>query len=550
MLHSGDSSHLLSVGCASACRRLLVDCGTMTNATSVADRIESELAPLHIGVSHAWWDLNILANDENERRRIELETALSDFLADGERFAAIEANRAAAEGPDRRRLDLLRDAFLVKQIPADVRSRIIELEASVEMRFSQHRGDIGGRRVDDNEIKRILRESDDADERRSAWEASKTVGALVAGDVRELARLRNAAAHAVGFRDWFALSVATSEMNEERLIATLDEADHATAAPFARWKAELDARLAARFGCAVSALAPWHYADPFFQDVPAEGGVDLGPLFESADLVELSQRTFSGIGLETQAVLDRSDLFPREGKCQHAFCIDIDRGGDIRVLANVVSDPYWMDTMLHELGHATFSAGHEPTLSWILRDSHLVVTEGIAILMGRLASDADWLERVLGVDADLVAAIADDLRAARAAELLVFTRWVLVMTNFERSLYADPESDLDARWWELVERYQLVAPPPGRSNPDWAAKIHVACAPVYYHTYLYGQIVASQLAATLRRECGGIVDRRAAGKLLTERVFTPGLSVRWDQLIEQATGEPLTAAHFGRDITL
>ena len=155
-------------------------------------------------------------------------------------------------------------------------------------------------------------------------------------------------------------------------------------------------------------------------------------------------------------MIDRSDLFPRDGKCQHAFCIDVDRAGDIRVLANVVPTQQWMDTMLHELGHATFDAGLDPSLPWLLRDTHLVVTEGIAILMGRLASDAEWLERVVGVDPVAVAAIADALRAARAAEMLVFTRWVLVMTNFERSLYADPESDLDARWWELVERYQLV----------------------------------------------------------------------------------------------
>ncbi len=76
----------------------------------------------------------------------------------------------------------------------------------------------------------------------------------------------------------------------------------------------------------------------------------------------------------------------------------------------------------------------------------------------------------------------------------------------------------------------------------------MACAPVYYHNYLYGHLVASQLAATLQRECGGLVGRRAAGRFLSERVFAPGLSVRWDRLIEQATGEPLTAAHFGRDI--
>jgi peptidyl-dipeptidase A len=520
----------------------------MTNAAAVADTIESELAPLTVAVSHAWWELNVAATDENERRRVELETALSDFLSDGDRFAAIEAARAGADGPARRRLDLLQHAFLPQQIPADLRLRIIELEASVETRFSRHRGEVAGRRVDENEIRRTLRESDDPGERRAAREASKTVGAEVADDVRELARLRNRAAHTLGFRDWFALSVAMAEMDEGRLIATLDEADRATAEPFARWKAELDERLAARFRSPASDLEPWHYADAFFQEVPVEGGVDIDPFLASADLVQLSQRTFDGIGLETRTVLERSDLFPREGKCQHAFCIDIDREGDVRVLANVVPGQQWMDTMLHELGHATFDGGFDDSMPWLLRDTHLVMTEGIAILMGRLASDAEWLERVAGVAPGEVAALSGALRSAHAAEMLVFTRFVLVMTNFERSLYADPESDLDARWWELVERYQLLTRPAGRSSPDWAAKIHIACAPVYYHTYLYGHIVASQLAATLARECGGLVDRPAAGRLLSERVFAPGLSVRWDRLIEQATGEALTPAYFGREI--
>ena len=84
------------------------------------------------------------------------------------------------------------------------------------------------------------------------------------------------------------------------------------------------------------------------------------------------------------------------------------------------------------------------------------------------------------------------------------------MTNFERALYADPEADLAATWWELVSRYQLLTPPEGRDAPDWAAKIHVACAPVYYHTYLYGNLVASQLRATLDRVAGG--PRRPAAR--------------------------------------
>ena len=171
------------------------------------------------------------------------------------------------------------------------------------------------------------------------------------------------------------------------------------------------------------------------------------------------------------------------------------------------------------------------------------MTEGIAILMGRLAQEADWLRDVAGVDADEAESLDGSLQAALAAELLVFTRWVLVMTNFERAFYTDPEADLGATWWELVARFQLLTPPEGRDEPDWAAKIHVACAPVYYHTYLYGNLVACQLRATLDGAAGGLVGRPDAGELLRERVFRPGQSVRWDELLEQATGEPLTAAH-------
>jgi peptidyl-dipeptidase A len=170
------------------------------------------------------------------------------------------------------------------------------------------------------------------------------------------------------------------------------------------------------------------------------------------------------------------------------------------------------------------------------------------MLCGRLATNADWLERVAGLTAGEAAALAGPLRRALAASHVVFTRWVLVMTSFERALYADPDGDLDATWWELVARHQRVTPPDGRQAPDWAAKIHVACAPVYYHTYLYGVLTAAQLAAALERAVGGLVDRPAAGALLAARVFRPGLSARWDRLLEQATEEPLTARHYAAEI--
>jgi peptidyl-dipeptidase A len=513
------------------------------DALAILAAAEETLAPLSRASNLAWWESQVSATEENAARRTEAELALSDALADRALFGAVESARAAgANGDAGRRLELLRNWMLEHQVPETLRARIVELESSVDMRFSRHRGVVRGEALDDTQIKKILRSSDDPAERRDAWEASKTVGAEVASDVRELARLRNEAARGLGYRDWFALSLATDELDEQKLTDTLAEADRVTAEPFARWKGALDDKLAARFGCSVADLRPWHYADPFFQEAPPAGAVDLDPLFAGEDLVALARRTFEGIGLEVAGILDRSDLYPRDGKNQHAFCVDIDRRGDVRVLANTVETHDCANTMLHELGHGVYALGHRDDLPWLLRSTHLVATEAAALLCGALAGRREWLEGILGAGSRDVSELAAGLEAARAAELLVFTRWVLVMTNFERALYADPESDLDKIWWELVSRYQRVTPPDGRRAPDWAAKIHIAVAPVYYHTYLYGAIVGLQLTAALDRAAGGIVDRPEAGAILREMLFAPGESVRWDELVTQASGTPLSVA--------
>ena len=518
--------------------------------SALLQEAEGRLAPLAVARNLAWWDSQVAATDESEERRTRAELAWSDALADSELFAAVERAREGARDPEARQLELLRHLMLTQQVPAELRERIVELESSVDVRFARHRGVVRGVEVDDTEIKRILRQSDDPGERREAWEASKTVGAEVAEDVRQLARLRNEAARGLGYRDWFALSLAVDEVDEGKLLETLRDADAVTREPFARWKSALDERLAARFRCARSELRPWHYADPFFQELPPDGAVDLDALFAGRDVVALSRRTFEGIELDVAGVLGRSDLYPRGGKCQHAFCIDVDRGGDVRILANVVTNHESAETMLHELGHGVYDLGLSADLPWLLRSTHVVATEGSAILFGSLARKRDWLELVLGLGAGEGAELADRLRASEAAELLVFARWVLVMNAFERALYADPDGDLDALWWDLVSRFQGVAPPDGRSAPDWAAKIHVAVAPVYYHAYLYGEIVALQVAAALEARAGGIVDRPAAGALLRDVFYGPGQSVRWDELVERATGASFSVDALAREVAL
>jgi peptidyl-dipeptidase A len=502
------------------------------------------LAPLERCAYTAWWDAALDASDENQQRRTAADVAYSDALADAEMFAAVRdaAARAIADPLVARQLALLEQSFTPNQAEPGVRREIIALQSDIEGRFARHRGAIDGSEVDDNAISKILHGSDATDERRAAWEASKSVGAAVATDVRRLARLRNDAARSLGYRDHFAMALATTEYDEARMFATLDEVEAITREAFAALKRELDTCLAARYGVGIDELGPWHYDDPFFQEAPRDAGVALDEQFAASDLEELTYRTFDAMQLDVRPVLERSDLRPRPGKSQHAFCICIDRADDVRVLANVVPNAQWTETMLHEFGHAVYDRGVARELPWLTRTMHMCVTEGVAMRCGRMVHEPRWLGEIAGLDGATLDALAPGLVAAHRAQLLVFCRWVLVMIHFERGLYANPDGPHDDRWWDLVERFQLVRRPDGRSAPDWAAKIHIAAAPVYYQNYLFGELIASQLQATF----GDL--RGEAGTALATRLFAPGATMRWDRLVEHATGAPLSPAALGREL--
>ena len=267
--------------------------------------------------------------------------------------------------------------------------------------------------------------------------------------------------------------------------------------------------------------------------------------------MEIARRFFGGIGLDLGDLIERADLYEKPGKSQHAFCVSIDREADVRVLCNLRNNEFWMGVLLHELGHAVYDRAIARSMPWLLRSpAHTLTTEASAMLFGRLSRNGAWLARWAGLEPSEAARIGAALARAAREQLLVMTRWCLVMCHMERALYANPDQDLTALWWDLVERFQRVRRPQGRVNPDWASKIHFSLAPVYYHNYLLGEMMASQLQRMLVRESGGSATPDAwmgdsrTGAALIERVYAPGKSLDWRALIQRATGTPLEADAF------
>ena len=99
-------------------------------------------------------------------------------------------------------------------------------------------------------------------------------------------------------------------------------------------------------------------------------------------------RVLRRIGLPVDDLLRRSDLYEKQGKSPHAFCTDIDRSGDVRILVNISPCKQWLATTLHELGHAVYSSNKFlRNMPYVLRtEAHSLVTEGVAMMFERLAA--------------------------------------------------------------------------------------------------------------------------------------------------------------------
>ena len=230
----------------------------------------------------------------------------------------------------------------------------------------------------------------------------------------------------------------------------------------------------------------------------------------------------------------------------------------MRVLANVVPNNYWASTLLHEFGHSVYSTNNDDiphTLPYVLRlESHILTTEGVAMMFERLSKKRAFLEK-MGIPVGDAAGFDETAAKTLRYQLLIFSRWCQVMLRFEKGMYENPDQDLNRLWWDLVEKYQLVRRPPGRNAPDYGSKVHIVSARVYYHNYMMGELFASQVHHAICRDVYHGADpdtviyagNKAVGDFMRKRVFEPGRTLDWNALTKHATGEELNPKAFAED---
>jgi peptidyl-dipeptidase A len=547
--------------------RASADPGAPQKAKDFIDAFTKKIRPLDTTANYAWWDAMMTGDKGAFKKKEDAQNKLDALLADKAQFAELKAIRDGGKIDDavtKRAIDVIYLMLLEKQLDADLMKDMNKLSNEIEQIFTNFRAKIsdgkgGEQTLADNKVREILKTSTLSDRRKEVWEAAKQLGKEVEPGLKELVKLRNQAAKKLGFANYHAMQLFLREQNGADLIKLFDRLDELTREPFRKAKAEIDVELAKACSVKVDDLMPWHYHDQFFQEVPAVFKADLDKIYKDQDIIALSREFYRGIGLPIELVIEKTgnDFKPRKGKNQHAFSTDITRDGkDVRVLANIEPNEQWMSTMLHEFGHSVYSSINIPEkLPYVLRtESHILTTEGVAMMFEKMSKRRAWLEQ-MGVKVDDPKAFDETGAKMLRYQLLIFSRWCQVMLRFEKGMYENPDQDLNKLWWDMVEKYQMLRRPAGRNAPDYGAKYHIVGAPVYYHNYMMGELFASQVHHTIARKVYKGADPRAVvyvgnkevGAFMRQNVFEPGGTMTWNELTRHATGADLNPEAFAKD---
>ncbi len=381
-------------------------------------------------------------------------------------------------------------------------------------------------------------------------------------------KIRNYAASKIGFKDYYEYRLAIQELDKEYVLNLFDKLVALTEEPFNIAKKDIDDMIAQNLKVKPEELMPWDYFDPFFQEAPEFKELNLNKAFEKLDLQKIAIDFYRGLNMDPTDILSRSSLYEKPKKNPHAFEMTVDRMNDIRILCNLKNDYDWMTTLIHELGHALYDKYIIKSHPWLLRQSASIFsTEGIAQLFERAVSKDGFLKKYLSLSEEERNKFRYLFDKQLKYRQLIFLRWSAVMVNFEAEAYRDPDQDLNKLWWDLVEKYQHLKRIPGRNEPDYAAKIHIATVPAYYHNYIIGELYGSQLLFAITQkhlkskgkeyknltdipvtEVNKIdfVDMPDVGDFVIDRVFSIGAALNWKEFVKYSTGEELSPEYFAK----
>jgi len=208
---------------------------------------------------------------------------------------------------------------------------------------------------------------------------------------------------------------------------------------------------------------------------------------------------------------------------------------EVRILVNKYKGLRFIDTLLHEVGHALhYSLNADPT--FILAGSYSEpFDEGLGQVMALMLYRPELSTRYFG----LTAAQAENIRERYRLKLLVDLRETMADSLFEFAAYEDPGRNFAADYNRIYEQHLGVDL---HGRPVWAFDPFYSGGPIYLQSYVLAEMVGWQVHAALEKRFGDAWNPKT-GDFMKEKFFSWGGRATLDQILEAGTGEPLNPEH-------
>ncbi|MBK6729897.1 MAG: M2 family metallopeptidase [Bacteroidetes bacterium] len=447
-----------------------------------------------------------------------------------------------------------------------VKKRIDATNKQVELLYG-YKYMLNGKQVSTNDLDKILRDETDVKKRQSAWEASKEVGTTLKDGLAELRNQRNACVQPLGYSDFFAYQVSEYGMTTQEMRDLTQSLIQDVWPLYRELHTWARYELAAKYKQPVPDYIPAHWLpNRWGQDWTAMvnvEGLNIDPvLAEKGDkwVMETGEEFWVSMGFPElpQSFWDKSSLYPLPenagyNKNNHASAWHMDLGADVRSLMSVEANTEWWSTVLHELGHIYYYIEYSnPDVPMVLRGG---ANRGFHEAFGSMIGLASLQKPLLESQGLIPAGVQsnDTLKMlSEALDFIVHIPWGSgVMTEFEYELYANnlPKDQYNAKWWELVKKYQGIVPPTERGEMycDAATKTHINDDAAQYYDYSISNVLLFQfhvyIANNILKQPPTATNywgSKETGDFL-RGVMKTGATEDWRDAMQTSIGSPMSA---------
>ncbi len=547
---------------------------TVAEAEAFAAKVEARLLDLWIKSERANWVQANFITDDTEKlaadAREQLLAATADLAAEATRFKDMKLPYDLD-----RKLKLLRTSLSLAA-PRDAKKQAELSQITTELEGLYGKGKYCRPGKDGKEecldltaLSRTMAESRDPKELLDVWKGWRAVSPPMRPKYARFVTLANEGARELGFSDLGALWRSGYDMPPDLFAAEADRLWNQVKPFYDSLHCYVRRKLQERYGVEVVPSGKpipahllgnmWAQSWSNVYDVVKPPGndasIDVTALLKKKNvdplgMVKYGEGFFTSLGFPPLPdTFWKRSLFTkpadREVVC-HASAWDIDQVDDLRIKMCIEINDEDFVTIHHELGHNFYQRAYNKLSPLYRNSANDGFHEGIGDTIA-LSITPEYLVKIGLLDAVPPGSGDLGLLMRMALDKVAFLPFGLLVDQWRWKVFSGevPESGYNKAWWDLVRRYQGVAPPVARTEADFdpGAKYHVP-ANTPYTRYFLAHILQFQFHRALCEQAGyegplhlcSIYGNEEAGASL-QQMLEMGQSRPWPDALEAMTGE-------------